>query len=565
MAIEEVRTIFWDQFPDASSHDLEPLGERLRNPFKKGFRTILYVAESARNHVLGFALLLHEPEIDFCYLDFLASKKESSGRGVGSALYEFIREEAVGFQSKGLFFECLPDDPKLCEDKKLLKENAARLKFYEHYGARPIIGTKYETPVSPGDSTKNLPHLVYDSLEVDSPLDGSFARKVVRAILERKYKHLCGIDYIKEVCSSFPSRPLKLREYRYVSPLVKSAVLNPQAHTSFPVVVSDQHELHHVRERGYVESPVRIRAILNELERSGLARRTPVKDYPLKHIRAVHDPEFVTYLSKACKEVPEGKSIYPYVFPVRNASRLPKEWSVLAGYYCIDTFTPIHRHAFTVAEQGVNCSLTASDLLLKGERAAYALVRPPGHHAERRTFGGFCYFCNCAVAAHYLSAHGRVAILDIDYHHGNGQQDIFYRRRDVLTISIHGDPEFAYPYFTGFEDERGEGDGVGFNANFPLPEQQSGEEYRKVLEKALALIEEFNPTFLVVALGLDTVKGDPTGTWSLSAKDLDLNGAMIGKLQLPTLIVQEGGYRTRTLGANARSFFTGFVRGARWA
>src|SRR5690606_19841082 len=193
---------------------------------------------------------------------------------------------------------------------------------------------------------------------------------------------------------------------------------------------------------------------------------------------------------------------------------------------------------------------------------AYALVRPPGHHAERRTFGGFCYLNSAAVAAHFLSAQGRVAVLDIDYHHGNGTQDIFYARGDVLTVSIHGHPKFTYPYFSGFDDERGTGAGSGCNLNLPLPEKTDGAAYREALGRALARIAKFSPAFLVLSLGLDVVRGDPTGSWSLGARDLAQNGTLIGALGLPTLVVQEGGYRTRTLGVNARNFFQGLWKGA---
>lgn len=168
------------------------------------------------------------------------------------------------------------------------------------------------------------------------------------------------------------------------------------------------------------------------------------------------------------------------------------------------------------------------------------LVRPPGHHAERNCFGGFCYFNNAAIAAQHLTSVGKVAILDLDYHHGNGQQDIFYRRDDVLTVSIHGHPNVAYPYFSGFEDERGEGPGEGFNRNLPLPEHQDGPAYRKALGKALTHVAGFQPSILVVPLGLDTAQSDPTGTWSLRAKDFQANGRMIAELALPTLVVQEG-------------------------
>ena len=192
----------------------------------------------------------------------------------------------------------------------------------------------------------------------------------------------------------------------------------------------------------------------------------------------------------------------------------------------------------------------------------FALGRPPGHHAERRAFGGFCYFNNAAVAAQMLAENGRVAILDIDYHHGNGQQVIFYDRSDVLTVSIHGHPRFAYPYFSGFDNEAGEGEGRGCNLNLPLPEQLTGSQYLEVLERALKKVRRYRPDYLVVCVGLDTAKGDPTGTWSLSADDLSQVGRALGGLQLPTLLVQEGGYRTRSLGVNARHFLTGVWTGA---
>jgi acetoin utilization deacetylase AcuC-like enzyme len=249
------------------------------------------------------------------------------------------------------------------------------------------------------------------------------------------------------------------------------------------------------------------------------------------------------------------------VFPIRNQAKPPKDLAYAAGYYCIDTFTPLNRNAFMAAKRGVDCTLTAATAVLEGQRFGYALVRPPGHHAERRVFGGFCYFCNAAIAADMFARHGKVAILDIDYHHGNGQQDIFYRRGDVLTISIHGHPRFAYPFFSGFEEETGVGVGAGFNVNMPLPEQVDGERYREALGSALRRIRKFEPRFLIIALGFDTGKGDPTGTWSLKPADFAENARMIARLGLPTLIVQEGGYRTTSLGANARQFFVGLTGG----
>jgi acetoin utilization deacetylase AcuC-like enzyme len=325
-----------------------------------------------------------------------------------------------------------------------------------------------------------------------------------------------------------------------------------------PLFVNERHSVHHVKDRGYVEAPIRISAILKTLESSGLFVRHQAKHVGEQYIEAVHDRGYIEYFKRVCSSIAPGKSLYPYVFPIRNRTRPPKEVPVRAGYYCIDTFTPLNQNAYLAAKRAVDCAVSAAQCVLGGQPLAYALVRPPGHHAERESFGGFCYFNNAAVAAQYLSAHGKVAILDVDYHHGNGQQDIFYTRPDVFTVSIHGHPRFAYPYFSGFEDERGEAAGTGFNLNLPLGEALDGEGYRKALERALRKIKAYAPDFLVVCLGLDTAKGDPTGTWSLAAKDFAANAKLIGGLGLPTVVIQEGGYRTRSLGANAIAFFRAF-------
>ena len=329
------------------------------------------------------------------------------------------------------------------------------------------------------------------------------------------------------------------------------------------MIVNDGHEIHHIRERGYVEAPVRISAILSELEKSGLFERRAARHFPDRHIREIHDGGLIDFIERTSAETPPKKSVYPYVFPIRNATRRPTDRSVLAGYWCIDTFTPINRNAYPAARGGVDCALTAADAVLDGARLAYALVRPPGHHAERRAFGGFCYFNNAAIAGHYLSGYGRVAVFDIDYHHGNGTQDIFYERSDVLTVSIHGHPRFAYPYFSGFRDEKGRGPGAGYNLNLPLAETITPEEHRAAIETALKRIRRHDPAYLVLAIGLDTAKGDPTGTWSNRAADFREIGRLIGALGLPTVAVQEGGYRVRTLGVNARQFFHGLVDGLR--
>ena len=560
-AVTQAQQILQSQFPGLSRRDVAKLPKQLRNPLKYRFRSILFVVEDQKERVKGFALLFHEPVLHFCYLDYISTAERRMGRGIGGALYERVREEALSLNVTGLFFECLPDSPKLSPDPEMRKQNAARLRFYERYGARPIINTAYETPLKPGDD--NPPYLVYDNLGIDSVLGQDMARGVVRAILERKYGTLCPPDYVDMVVESFKDDPVQLRKPRYVrkkTPAPVKASIPPDKRII--LVINDRHGIHHVEERGYVESPVRIDVILKELDTTELFERVPPRHFSENRIRAVHADEFVNYFKKVCARLEPGESIYPYVFPIRNAARPPRDLPIRAGYYCIDTFTPINRNAYLAARRAVDCALTAARLIFEGHRLAYALVRPPGHHAERCAFGGFCYFNSAAAAAEYLSSHGKVAILDIDYHHGNGQQDIFYERRDVLTVSIHGRPSIAYPYFSGFQSEKGSGAGRGYNVNIPLPEKIDVERYRQALSTAVKRVERFRPDFLVVALGLDTAREDPTGSWDLVARDFEVNGKMVGVLHLPTVVVQEGGYDTRVLGINARHFFTGLWTGA---
>ncbi len=560
MVVSQVQAILRAQFPFIMEDDITQLPEKLINPLKLGFRSILFVADDLRGNVQGFAFVYHEPNLNFFYLDYISSAKGITGRGIGGALYDRIRQEALYLNCSGIFLECLPDDPSLSSDPEIHKQNASRLKFYERYGARPIVNTAYETPLSPQD--ENPPYLVYDDLGRKKDLRRAQVRPTVKAILEGKYGEMCSPEYIKMVVSSFTDDPVRLREPRYVKketiPMVPQVVPTDRR---IVLIINDKHQIHHVRERGYVESPIRIKHILQAIENTGLFEKVPVRTFSEKYIRSVHNVKFVNYLKKVCFNLPEGKSVYPYVFPIRNSARPPKELAVRAGYYCIDTFTPLNRNAYLAAKRAVDCALTGVNHILEGYPLAYALVRPPGHHAEWGSFGGFCYFNSNAVAADYLSQYGKVAILDVDYHHGNGQQDIFYQRSDVLTLSIHGHPSFAYPYFSGFAAERGFGRGEGFNVNYPLAEKVDGKRYRETLEKALIKIKRFRPDFLVVALGLDPAKGDPTGSWSLVAKDFEANGRLIGSLKIPVLVVQEGGYNQRNIGINARHFFSGLWKG----
>ncbi|MDA0994740.1 MAG: histone deacetylase family protein [Proteobacteria bacterium] len=557
--LSQVQAMLRVQFNALSERDIAKVPAQLANPLKYRFQSILLVAEDGDATVRGFAILRHAPDLEFCYLDYVCAARGETGGGIGGALYQRVREEAFHLGASGIFMECLPDDPALSPDPAVRKQNVSRLRFYERFGARPLANTACETPLTENDT--DPPYLVFDNLgQNDKQLKRDQARRIVRAILERKYGSVCPPEYIEKIVKSIKDDPVRLREPRYVKEPGNSAENKPRQRR-IALIVNDKHSIHHVNDRGYVEAPVRIQSITKELDRTTLFETIPATSFGIDVINQVHKPEFVEFLRKACANVPAGKSVYPYVFPSRNRTRPPKELPLRAGYYCIDTFTPLNANAYKAARGSVDCAMTGAECLLDGNPVPYALVRPPGHHAEYEAFGGFCYFNSAAIAAHHLSRRGKVALLDIDYHHGNGAQNIFYRRKDVYTLSIHGHPRYSYPYFSGFEDEKGEADGKGYNRNYPLQENLDGEQYRKVLRDALTRIQKFNPQFLVLALGLDTAKGDPTGSFRLMAKDSRENGRMIGELGIPTLVVQEGGYKTQTLGVNARYFFTGLWDG----
>ena len=199
-------------------------------------------------------------------------------------------------------------------------------------------------------------------------------------------------------------------------------------------------------------------------------------------------------------------------------------------------------------------ALNGAARLQSGERMVYTLCRPPGHHAGIDFFGGFCFFNNAALAADALAHKATVAILDLDYHHGNGTQQIFYERNDVLYVSTHADPAVAYPHISGFASEIGAGPGEGCNINFPLPLSCDDDMFAKFLPRAIDEIAQFAPTFLVVSLGVDGAIGDPVGTWSLTRKSYAKSGELVAALNLPTLVVQEGGYNLTRLGDDVVAF-----------
>jgi len=213
LVIEQVQAMMRSQFSLLSDDEIAALPLQLKNTSHYHFRPMLFVSDDLKGHINGFAFMFYVSDITFCYLDFISAAKYMTGRGIGSALYKKVREESLALKATGLFFECLPDIPSLCKDPKTLKENASRLRFYEKFGARPIINTKYETPLTSGDD--NPPFLIYDDLGCGIPLSVDRAKVVVRSILERRHSRICSKEYVEMVVNSFVDNPVRLREPRY--------------------------------------------------------------------------------------------------------------------------------------------------------------------------------------------------------------------------------------------------------------------------------------------------------------------------------------------------------------
>jgi acetoin utilization deacetylase AcuC-like enzyme len=243
----------------------------------------------------------------------------------------------------------------------------------------------------------------------------------------------------------------------------------------------------------------------------------------------------------------------------KNA-RVPASIQGRLGYYSFDSSAPITAGTWRAAYDAAQCALTAAGLLDQGEHAAFALCRPPGHHASTAYFGGYCYLNNAAIAAQALLERGRsrIAILDVDYHHGNGTQSIFYARNDVLFASIHGDPQHEYPYFSGYAAQTGSGAGAGYTCNFPLPLGSGPERWFDALGQACARIREFWPQALVISLGVDTFERDPISSFKLRSADYRELGHAIRQLDVPTLFALEGGYALDAIGINVTNALLGF-------
>lgn len=315
------------------------------------------------------------------------------------------------------------------------------------------------------------------------------------------------------------------------------------------------------------EKPERVDRLLAGAKSAGCTIERP-RNHGLGPVAAVHTPEYLDFLEHiyARWQRIEGASaeVIPNIHPIARSGSYPASAVGQAGYHMADTACPISGETWQSALWSAWSAVEAAEAVMAGAPAAYALCRPPGHHAFADVAGGFCFINNSAVAAQVLrKTASRVAILDVDLHHGNGTQGIFYARPDVLTVSLHADPVRFYPFFWGHADERGEGPGLGYNLNLPLQRKSADAAFLGALEVAFQRIRAFSPDALVVALGLDAFEGDPFGGLSVTTPGFSRIGEAIAKLGLPTVIVQEGGYLCDELGDNLTAFLTGFGGKAR--
>jgi acetoin utilization deacetylase AcuC-like enzyme len=327
----------------------------------------------------------------------------------------------------------------------------------------------------------------------------------------------------------------------------------------------------------FLENPERMDKILSALSKTTWADITEPSDFGLDPILSVHESNYLAFLASAWDEwlasgnenaaLATNSVFLPATFALRRHPHRPSSLLGRAGYYMMDLSSGIVKGTYIAALASANCALSGASWIIETPanmspdlpRAAFSLCRPPGHHAGKDYAAGYCYINNAAVAANLLSSKGKIALLDIDYHAGNGTQDIFYERSDVLTISIHADPNNEYPYFAGYSDEIGKGEGVGFHHNFPLPSGTNDSMYISTLEKALDIIIGFSPKYLVVSAGADIYENDPLGKFKVTRNGFHDIGERIADLRLPTLVVMEGGYNNDALGGNIIALLEAFA------
>ncbi|MBM3646125.1 MAG: histone deacetylase family protein [Alphaproteobacteria bacterium] len=315
------------------------------------------------------------------------------------------------------------------------------------------------------------------------------------------------------------------------------------------------------------EQPERATRLLSAARDAGHEIAAP-RAQGLAPAKSIHGADYLDFLQHAARDwaslAGAGPEVLPNVHPARYPATYPRSLVGRAGWHQVDTACPIGPGTWDAALAATHVAASAADTVLEGAREAYALCRPPGHHAYADMAGGFCFLNNTAIAAQRLrTRHARVAILDVDVHHGNGTQGIFWERDDVLTVSIHADPADYYPYFWGHAHESGTGAGAGFNLNLPLPMGSGDAAWLAAGETALARVRAFAPDALVVALGLDASESDPLQGLRVTGDGFAAMAGRIAGVGLPTVLVQEGGYLSDDLGRNLVRFLAGFESGRR--
>lgn len=313
------------------------------------------------------------------------------------------------------------------------------------------------------------------------------------------------------------------------------------------------------------ELPSRPKFVAERIRAVGLGAILEPDDHDLSTAAKIHRRDYLDFLPTVWDRwTAEGRSgtALPFTWPTRGlrGDVPPRFIDGLLGYYSFDAGAGFVEGSWDAIKSSHDVALSAAAIVQGGERAAFALCRPPGHHAGSAFAGGYCYINNAAVAAQWLRDNGarRVSILDVDYHHGNGTQEIFYARADVQVLNLHADPMQEYPYFLGHADEKGSGDGEGFNLNYPMPFGTSWAEWNASLEDACSRLAAYKPDVVVVSLGVDTFERDPISKFKLKTEDFPKIGARIAALGLPTLFVMEGGYAVEEIGVNAVGVLTGF-------
>ncbi|GAA2890057.1 acetoin utilization deacetylase AcuC-like enzyme [Aminobacter niigataensis] len=313
------------------------------------------------------------------------------------------------------------------------------------------------------------------------------------------------------------------------------------------------------------EKPSRAEIIRKRVESEKLGPILAPEIHDLTAAKRVHAADYIDFLPTVWPQweaAGKSGSAIPFAWPTRGlrGDVPPRNIEALLGFYSFDGGASFVKGTWDAIKSSYDVALTAAQLVKAGERAAFALCRPPGHHAGAAFMGGYCFINNAAVAAQWFRDQGatRVAVLDVDYHHGNGTQEIFYDRPDIQVINLHGDPMTEYPFFLGHADERGAGAGEGFNLNYPLPFGTSWAKWNEALEDACQKLAAYAPDVVVVSLGVDTFEKDPISQFKLTSADYPKIGARIARLGLPSLFVMEGGYAVDEIGINAVGVLTGF-------